>query len=343
MCNNHKRLLSKLPWFEQKDVPDCLPILSLNSMQNELLQGIPIQTGTTRHKLKQNLLNGHGLIYIKDHGICESELQVLSDTTRGLLLNPNTEFDHFKSKLVRGYVAFGEENHGVAVGKGNLPDLCMKYTWGEYANVYPNVDFKKIWDNYFTKIKHLSSVLLGHIAATMELEGKQKKAFSAASNGLGMLRYLHYPDINENVGGVDKERLVNHTDMGLLTILYQTPSLDSHIALEVKTDQGYIGVPAVRNTLIVNAGEMLSHLFCREIKAAEHRVVLPTSNSRGISCERDSIAFFLDPDPDVEINPSDIYGASLTEQANDLSFKQFFAQVEANIRGKDNVKALTAL
>jgi isopenicillin N synthase-like dioxygenase len=84
-----------------------------------------------------------------------------------------------------------------------------------------------------------------------------------------------------------------HTDYGLLTLLYQ----DEIGGLQVKHGSGWIDVPYVPGSFVVNVGDMLERLTSGRYTSALHRVI----NSSGRS--RISMPFFFDPRFDAELRP----------------------------------------
>lgn len=100
------------------------------------------------------------------------------------------------------------------------------------------------------------------------------------------LRLLHYPPQSEGAIGA-----AAHTDYGSITLLFQ----DSVAGLEVQTRAGgWLNVPPLENAVLVNLGDLMQRWTNDEYQSTPHRV-------RSIAHERYSIAFFCDPNPDVEI------------------------------------------
>ena len=105
-----------------------------------------------------------------------------------------------------------------------------------------------------------------------------------------LFRIFHYPpvgadDVSWSVG--------EHTDYGLLTLLGQ----DGNEGLEVRTDDGWVAVPADPDAVVVNLGDMLERMTGGAYRSTPHRVRNLTGRSRL------SFPLFLDPGWGTEVGP----------------------------------------
>ena len=106
-----------------------------------------------------------------------------------------------------------------------------------------------------------------------------------------LFRMFHYPALpkaEQEVWGVGE-----HTDYGLLTILYQ----DSGGGLELKTRDGWVEIPPQPGALVCNLGDMLERMTGGRYRSTPHRVRSPRGRDR-IACP-----FFFDPGWDAEVRP----------------------------------------
>ncbi len=108
-----------------------------------------------------------------------------------------------------------------------------------------------------------------------------------------LFRMFHYPaldpaDAPEPVWGVGE-----HTDYGLLTVLYQ----DEGGGLELRTRDGWVEVPPHPDALVCNLGDMLERMTGGVYRSTPHRVRSPRGRDR-IACP-----FFFDPGWDTEVRP----------------------------------------
>lgn len=105
-----------------------------------------------------------------------------------------------------------------------------------------------------------------------------------------LFRMFHYPalpDVDADpVWGVGE-----HTDYGLLTMLYQ----DDSGGLELRTREGWVDIPPQPGALVCNLGDMLERMTGGAYRSTPHRVRTPRDRDR-ISCP-----FFFDPGWNTEV------------------------------------------
>jgi isopenicillin N synthase-like dioxygenase len=87
-----------------------------------------------------------------------------------------------------------------------------------------------------------------------------------------------------------------HTDYGLLTIL----ATDGTPGLEVRTSSGWLAVPHVPGTFVVNIGDMLDRMTGGRYRSTPHRVRHSAGPDGG---DRLSFPFFFDPAWDAAVAP----------------------------------------
>jgi isopenicillin N synthase-like dioxygenase len=109
-----------------------------------------------------------------------------------------------------------------------------------------------------------------------------------------LLRLFNYPSRTVPAGVPAAWGVGEHTDYGLLTMLWQ----DDVGGLQVRTDSGWVDAPPIPGTFICNVGDMLDRMTGGRWRSAPHRV---TINSSGR--DRLSIPLFFDPDFDTVIAP----------------------------------------
>jgi len=108
-----------------------------------------------------------------------------------------------------------------------------------------------------------------------------------------LFRIFRYPPrpADEDAWGV-----AEHTDYGLLTILAH----DGTPGLQVRGRAGWIDVPAIDGTLVVNLGDMLDRMTGGRYRSTPHRVRHAAPGAGG---DRLSFPFFFDPAWDAEVLP----------------------------------------
>jgi len=131
------------------------------------------------------------------------------------------------------------------------------------------------------------------------------------------LRLLHYPP-QAPQSAQDLYGSAPHTDFGCLTILAQ----DDVGGLQVQTPLGdWVDVPKLKDSFVVNVGDMLHRMSNGLLKSTPHRVI----NSSGR--ERYSCPFFYDPNVNTQIAP----WTEGTPQYSPILFGDFLrSQLEAS-------------
>lgn len=105
------------------------------------------------------------------------------------------------------------------------------------------------------------------------------------------LRMLYYPTVDTQCD--QQFGAGEHTDYGMFTLLFQ----DDVEGLEVQDKQGnWLTIPANRETIVVNCGDLLQRWTNDRFISTKHRV-RPNTKAKA----RQSIALFVDPDPEVNI------------------------------------------
>lgn len=107
-----------------------------------------------------------------------------------------------------------------------------------------------------------------------------------------LFRIFRYPP---RPAGDDGWGVAEHTDYGLLTILAH----DGTPGLQVRGDRGWIDVPAVEDTFVVNLGDMLERMTGGRYRSTPHRV----RHGAPKGADRLSFPFFFDPAWDAEVLP----------------------------------------
>jgi len=132
-----------------------------------------------------------------------------------------------------------------------------------------------------------------------------------------LLRLFRYPTVTPAEAGEAGEAgdatwgVGEHTDYGLLTILAH----DGRPGLQVRTGGGWVDVPAVDGSFVVNLGDMLDRMTGGRYRSTPHRVravIAPAG-----APDRISIPFFFDPAWDAEVAPLPLTGPAPDDDAPD--------------------------
>jgi isopenicillin N synthase-like dioxygenase len=158
---------------------------------------------------------------------------------------------------------------------------------GPTRNVWPDVPgFRATMQTWFDAVFRLGRDL--HRAIAVDLGAPEETFADAFHTPMATLRLLHYPPREET--GVAGLGAGAHTDYGNLTLL----ATDDVGGLEVRRRDGvWIVPPVVEDAFVVNIGDCLMRWSNDVYVSNPHRVVAPLGRIRR------SVAFFLDPSPDV--------------------------------------------
>jgi isopenicillin N synthase-like dioxygenase len=247
-----------------------------------------------------------GFFYIVGHGI---EQEVIDS----LLRLSHTFFDqnaetknrvHMSrgGRAWRGYFPVGGE---LTSGR---PDLKEGLYFGEELaeedvrvragtplhgrNIFPDLPgFRDAVLDYMRALTGLGHKLMTSIGRGLRV-GDSYFVDRYTGNPTTLFRIFHYPaaqlGTNPDTRGVGE-----HTDYGLLTLLYQ----DDVGGLQVKHGANWIDVPPIPGSFVVNVGDMLERLTSGRYVSALHRVLTPSARSRI------SMPFFFDPRFDAVLEP----------------------------------------
>ncbi len=182
----------------------------------------------------------------------------------------------------------------------SLPRLDAKNRWP--ADLPGFQDTLVAFFNAFSELAGRTLPLL-HAALALSPEGHSVMASSRHSS---TVRLNHYPvgdpvPAAERAGlaGLGETALGSHTDPGVLTLLLQddTGGLQTQSATLAPERGGWIDVPPVPGTIVVNLGDCMQAWTNDRYRAAVHRV-LPMRERR-----RFSIPYFGNPARDAVIAP----------------------------------------
>lgn len=127
-----------------------------------------------------------------------------------------------------------------------------------------------------------------------------------------LFRLLHYPPVDEEVAKLaedgDRIRIAEHTDYGLITMLFtdgpglQVKAAENDLCLDT-SDVDWVDIPPQEGTTaIINLGGLMTRITNNEWKSVAHRVIVPKGPQALLP--RYSIAGFVSPDKDVVVKVS---------------------------------------
>jgi isopenicillin N synthase-like dioxygenase len=246
----------------------------------------------------------HGFAVIRDHGLDETRIAAALDAAKaffGLPAPAKARYAVPGGAGQRGYTPFGVETaKGAAASDlkefwhvGREPPPGHPLTSAMPANLWPVAvpDFRRsvLW--LYEALDRLGGEILSAIALRLGLE---RNAFVAATaEGNSVLRLLHYPPLEEEVGAI---RAGAHEDINAITLLLGA----EEAGLEILDRQmGWRPVNPPAGALVVNIGDMLARLTNDVLPSTTHRVVNPQAERAGVA--RYSTPFFLHFRPDFLI------------------------------------------
>lgn len=249
-----------------------------------------------------------GFFYVANHGVKASLVDDVVRLARAFFAQDETE------KLRIPMAAGGRAWRGFFPAGGELTSGRPDWKEGLYLGSELGPDHPRVRDgvilhgaNLWPGIPGFREKVLAYLDA-LELLGHALMRGCALGLGLPpawfdehgtrnpllLLRFFNYPTRPVDPGVAAAWGVGEHTDYGLLTILWQ----DDVGGLQVKTREGWRDAPPVPGTFVCNIGDMLDRMTGGRYRSVPHRVAINTSGA-----DRLSIPFFFDPDFDTVIEP----------------------------------------
>jgi isopenicillin N synthase-like dioxygenase len=210
---------------------------------------------------------------------------------------------------VRGELTSGlpDRKEGLYVGLEHPPDhpRVLQGTPLHGANLFPPGGLRSVVLDWLDALRPVADALMRGIAVGLGLPAEWFEQHLTGDPTV-LFRIFHYPALADN-GEAEEWGVGEHTDYGLLTLLAQ----DEHGGLQVRTPSGtWLDVPAERDVLVCNIGDMLDRLTEGRYRSTPHRVRNVTGESRL------SFPYFFDPSWDAEVTPLPLDGAPPADDAD---------------------------
>jgi isopenicillin N synthase-like dioxygenase len=216
----------------------------------------------------------------------------------------------------RGYSAPGVEKvsqHEYDINElhklRDIPDSKESYESGNVNDdAQPNIwlpedrlpGFRTFMEQYFTICADLIHRILDSLSIALSVPDPGLSL--THSNSLFQLRLLHYPAIeSEELARNKRSRINAHSDFGTLTLLFQ----DSIGGLEVEDphkDGTFRAAQPIKDTVLVNVGDLLARWSNDRWRSTVHRVGLPQREGGGVVPDRYSIPVFATANMDTVID-----------------------------------------
>ena len=188
-------------------------------------------------------------------------------------------------------------------------DFCYQPTlWPDLAG------FRPAWEAYYTAMEDLAARIMRAFATALDLPEAHFDPF--IGQPISALRALHYPA--NSVAPLDKQQRAGaHTDYGSLTILLPQPGSQG---LQVQQGGHWVDVPTPPDAFVINIGDLMARWTADRWVSTLHRVVATPGQP-----DRQSLAFFHQPDWDAEITPLDGSNSYLPVKSGPYLMQKFQA------------------
>ncbi len=253
-----------------------------------------------------------GFIYIRNHGIEAAAIDAARAEALAFFRSPETQKQAVRvSGAHRGWLASG----GAKMGDDTAPDLKESFIWGyEDAEGRTPEDHPlrgpNRWPQGRPALKAAATVWFkdAHAVAAHLMRGfalgldlPEDFFLRSAAQPMSRASFVYYPPQPETAGA-GRFGVGPHTDFGVLTVLAQ----DDVGGLQVQDLAGdWVAAPPIRDTLVVNVGDLLARWTNDAYRSTPHRVV----NASGR--ERLSLVLAYDPEPQTLIDPRAVFGAGV--------------------------------
>ncbi|MFK7913217.1 MAG: isopenicillin N synthase family dioxygenase [Pseudomonadales bacterium] len=241
-------------------------------------------------------LQSHGFVALTNVGVSKALRQSAYDTAAAFFAQSPS------AKAAFGYrdasANFGYQGPQVEALDPSAPaDLKETFTMRDLpshrdeAALWPSPAFAAVSAELFDACYAGAQAVLHVFAHAL---GVPDDFFASRHHGENTtLRYLYYPS-----GAVEQVQTGQmgagaHTDYGSITLLFQ----DTVGGLQLQQDDGeWLDVPAIEDTVLLNTGDLMAHWSNDRYPSTMHRVAPQTGGQN-----RQSIAFFVDPDSSVAV------------------------------------------
>ena len=241
-----------------------------------------------------------GFVHLLDHGIETDDM-----------FKTSKEFFEKEKKIKSQFIRIcNSDNWGYVPYKLETFDKNMPFDLKECFNFphYPPDEKNKELSEFFkvgSRFSHNCHVLTDMLLRVLNpsLHSNDKDFLLTRHQGIGnkqlnetTVRLLYYPSIEHKEDILDKQlRCGEHSDYGTITLLFQ----DDAGGLQVVSPTGeYVDVLPVPGSIVINIGDLMEVWTSGRFKSTKHRVLI--ENRHKIA--RQSIAYFVHPDNDVEVS-----------------------------------------
>lgn len=291
MVNNHQH--------NQLVEPDqsTIPVIDLGAMldaNDKLVVGEELVS----------ICHNVGFFIVTNHGIDPSFIASVFDWMETFFSLPDADklrIDKRRSRHFRGWEAIGTER------TNDRPDIREQIDlWSEWPALDNDVEpeylrllgpnqwmpnsilagQQELIASWFDQLAALGDELLELISLGLGLENDHLLRFFG-EQPMSLTKLISYPSTPPGQAGVNA-----HHDTGFLTIL----AAGSTPGLQIRTHEGeWVDVPCIKDSFVINLGEMLQAMTGNYLVATPHRVIT--------SSPRLSAGYFHGPSLDARLEP----------------------------------------
>mmetsp|Transcript_1149 Transcript_1149/g.1729 ORF Transcript_1149/g.1729 Transcript_1149/m.1729 type:complete len:381 (+) Transcript_1149:96-1238(+) len=284
--------------------PTTPPLACCTGDNGEIIDNDSISISARRESCIQEIAAAcqeWGFFYVKNHGISKNTIQTFRSNMASFFSLPQTTLDKIRRNKhnSRGY--FDDEltknkldwkkcfDFGAQDGSLDNEGMDGKNQW---PSLEEHETFEIVMRDYYTKMEHLSRVLLGALCESIGFDSAALHD-NFDGNHTSYLRMNYYPICNDTENHM---AVHHHTDAGALTVLYQDDHVTSLQVYREKEDKWYF-IPPCEDTFVINVGDMIQVWSNDVYKAPLHRVQANASH------ERYSAPFFYNPAYMADVKP----------------------------------------
>ncbi|XP_078488346.1 uncharacterized protein LOC100181638 [Ciona intestinalis] len=253
-----------------------------------------------------NAFTNVGFVYLVNTGIHSTSVDEVNKVALDFFTKPEVEKLKFgRSDNNFGYDSIGKEK----LDDGSPGDYKLSFNMACRTYNDPNIkwpdelvpQFSSTVKSFMKDCKCLALRILDSLSFGLKLQDNQQLSALHESilcaNNHSSLRCLYYPPITQELEK-GQIRLLEHTDYGLMTLLFQ----DFVGGLQIKSRDGtYIDACPIPDTVLINVADLLQYWTHGDLKSTPHRILVPDDTTKR-STPRQSIAFFVHPSEDLLVS-----------------------------------------
>jgi isopenicillin N synthase-like dioxygenase len=236
-----------------------------------------------------------GFMYVRGHGLDPALIERAFATSRRFFAGSRADKDCYRYQDIADNFGF-QGIEAESLDPRNMPDLKETFTMRNVLEKqldverWPDADFRRTALAFYAACLSTAYSIMNVLAACLQLPND---FFTVRHLGTNVtLRLLHYP-ANLAQRSATQLGAGAHTDYGSITLLMQ----DDVGGLELLDTQGeWQQAMPVADALVINTGDLMERWTNGRFRSTVHRVRPVTGNR-----DRYSIALFVDPDPEVEV------------------------------------------